>query len=425
MAKCGGEWNFSGSEAAREAAARSLSKVVSNIKANTDPNSGKIVLPPSENIRTWPGAEKAVADVVGSGKGNDYAPSIGTPEAKQAISDYLNGDLQGQEFKLKPDDVFMAAGCKQSIEIIVEVLAKPNANILLPQPGFPRYDVRAIYNQVEVRKYDVLPHQNYEIDLDHVEKLADKNTFAIGIINPHNPCGNVYSEDHLKKLAELARKLGMMVITDEVYRWTVFGERPFVPMGKFASIAPVVTLGSLSKGWGVPGWRMGWVALNDPEGALKSTKVLQAIKDNLEINSKPATIFQAALRDILEKTPNEFFANKNAYLKRNVEYGFDQLQYIPCLYCPMKPEACTFLWTKLDLSQLEGINDDHEFCSKLAAEENLVLVPGTAMGLENWLRISVEYSDFSLVEQTFDRLKGFFQRHVKKPKASLEDLKLN
>ncbi|XP_010529608.1 PREDICTED: probable aminotransferase TAT4 [Tarenaya hassleriana] len=316
----------------------------------------------------------------------------------------------------------MAAGCKQSIEIIIEVLAKPRANILLPRPGFPRYDVRALYSHIEVRYYDVLPDQNYEIDLDHVRRISDKNTFAICIINPHNPCGNVYSGFHLKKLAELARKVGMMVISDEVYRWTVFGERPFVPMGKFASIAPVVTLGSLSKGWGVPGWRMGWVALNDPEGLFKSTKVLEAIKDNLEINSKPATIFQAALSDILEKTPSEFFAKKNAYLKRNVDYGFEELKNIPCLSCPMKPEACTFLWGKLDVSQLEDIEDDNEFCSKLAAEENLVLVPGTAMGLEGWVRITVEYSDFSLVEQTFDRLNRFFQGHAK---GSLEDLKLN
>ncbi|XP_010525803.1 PREDICTED: probable aminotransferase TAT4 [Tarenaya hassleriana] len=406
------EWRFSGSEAASEAWAASLGTVVSSIRARTNPNGDKRVLPPSEVSKTWPEAEASIAHVIDSGTGNAYAPSIGTPHAKKAVSDLLNRDLEGQDFKLKPEDVFMAAGCKQSIDIIVEILSKPNANILFPQPGFPRYDVRALYSRIEFRKYNVLPDQNYEIDLDHVEKLADDNTFAIGIINPHNPCCNVYSEEHLKKLAELARKLGIMVISDEVYRWTVFGDRPFVPMAKFASIAPVITLGSLSKGWGVPGWRMGWIALNDPEGVLKSTKVVQAIKEYLEISSKPATIFQAALSDIFEKTPAEFFEKKNAYLRKNAEYGFNQLKDIPCLHCPMKPEACTFLWAKLELSQLEDIKDDHEFCSKLAAEENLIVVPGSALGLENWLRISIEYSDASLVEQTFERLKGFFKRHA-------------
>lgn len=71
----------------------------------------------------------------------------------------------------------------------------------------------------------------------------------------------------------MARELGIMVVSDEVFRWTVFGSNPFVPMGKFSSIVPVVTLGSISKGWDVPGWRTGWVALHDLGGVFKSTKV--------------------------------------------------------------------------------------------------------------------------------------------------------
>lgn len=64
-----------------------------------------------------------------------------------------------------------------------------------------------------------------------------------------------------------------MVVSDEVFRWTVFGNNPFVPMGKFSSIVPVVTLGSLSKGWNVPGWRTGWLALHDLDGVFRNTKV--------------------------------------------------------------------------------------------------------------------------------------------------------
>jgi len=75
------------------------------------------------------------------------------------------------------------------------------------------------------------------------------------------------------QLATLARELGIMVVSDEVYRWSVFGSNPFVPMGKFSSIVPVITLGSISKGWIVPGWRTGWLALHDLNGVFRSTKV--------------------------------------------------------------------------------------------------------------------------------------------------------
>lgn len=64
-----------------------------------------------------------------------------------------------------------------------------------------------------------------------------------------------------------------MVISDEVYANLTFGCNPFVPMGAFSSIAPVVTLGSISKKWVVPGWRFGWIVLNDPHGILHQSRV--------------------------------------------------------------------------------------------------------------------------------------------------------
>ncbi|ESQ46504.1 hypothetical protein EUTSA_v10000170mg [Eutrema salsugineum] len=410
-------WRFKGNGATSDAAAVTLRKLIFGMFQNCDFNNGKTILPSvTHSFKTCPEAEEAVAAAVRSGMANSYAPSPGIYKARRAVVDHINGGLPN---KLRPEDVYITGGCNQAIEILMDCLAgNPAANILLPRPGYPHYDARAVYSGIKIRNYDLLPERDFEIDLNGLEAAANENTVAMVLINPNNPCGNVYTYDHLNKVAEIARKLGIMVISDEVYDQVVFGDRPFVPMGIFASIAPVITLGSISKGWVVPGWRIGWIAMNDPNGILKHTGVVQAIEDCLDLVPQASFILQEALPDILEKTPKEFFDKKNKAMKRNVEISCERLKDIPCLLCPTKPESCSYLWVKLDTSMFDDIKNDFDFCSKLVSEESLVLVPGVAIGAENWVRISIGTEESEL-EEVFDRLKSFYGRHAAPSKEAV------
>ncbi|CAL5348195.1 unnamed protein product [Camellia sinensis] len=176
-----------------------------------------------------------------------------------AIAEYLSHDLP---YKLSPDDAFVTSGCTQAIDVALSMLARPGVNILLPRPGFPIYELCAAFRHLEVRHFDLLPKKGWEVDLDAVEALADHNTAAMVIINPGNPCGNVYTYPHLKK----------------VYGLLAFGANPFVPMGVFGSVVPVPTLGSLSKRWIVPGWRLGWFVINDPNDIFRNPKLFEKVE---------------------------------------------------------------------------------------------------------------------------------------------------
>ncbi|KAJ4899642.1 putative aminotransferase TAT4 [Raphanus sativus] len=185
-------------------------------------------------------------------------------------------------------------------------------------------------------------------------------------------------------------------------------------MAKFSTIVPVMTLGSISKGWTVPGWRTGWVALHDLDGVFKCTKVVTAAKEFLGITSKPPTVIQAAIPAILKHIPKEFFDNRQRILKDNADYAYSRVSDIATLKCFMKPEACTFIWTKLDLDAFIDIKNDLDFCEKLAAKENLVLLPGIAFGLSGWARHSIDM-DSSTLEDAFDRLESFCDYHSTPP----------
>ncbi|KAK1301262.1 Nicotianamine aminotransferase B [Acorus calamus] len=329
-------------------------------------------------FRTASDAVDAVVSAVRSADFNCYSPTVGLLSARRAVAKYLSRDLP---YELTTDDVYITNG-----------------------PGYPFYEARAAFSRLEARHFDLLPNEGWEIDLDAVEALADANTVAMVLINPGNPCGNVFRKQHLTKVAETARKLGILVIADEVYDHLAFGETPFVPMGVFGSIVPVVTVGSISKRWVVPGWRLGWIVTSDPNGILKKTKenfkieegiwrgtvrneIVEGIKGILNITTDPTTFTQGAVSDIIKNTKEDFFRKTIDLLRETAD-------------------------VELKLSLLNGIENDVDFCCKLAREESVIILPGSAVGLKNWLRITFAVGPSSL-EDGLGRLKSFCERHSK------------
>ncbi|KAL1537914.1 tyrosine transaminase [Salvia divinorum] len=358
-------------------------------------------------FRTTLSAQNAVLQALQSAKFNGYSPTVGLPQTRKAIAGYLSTDLP---YTLQPDDVYITAGCTQAIETTLSILSRPGANILLPRPGFPIYGLCAAFRHLEPRYFDLLPQMQWEVDLKAVQDLADQNTVAMVVINPGNPCGNVYTYRHLQEIAETAKRLGIVVIADEVYGHLAFGADPFVAMGVFGSVAPVITLGSLSKRWLVPGWRLGWLVTSDPDGILKSPKFVERLKKYCDINGGPATFIQAAVPAIVGETQQVFFTKTINLLKQTSDICYWKIKEIDCISCPSKPQGSMAFMVKLNVSLLRDISDDIDFCFKLAKEESVILLPGAAVGLKNWLRITFAVDPSSL-DEALQRVNSFCQRH--------------
>ncbi|KAA3488377.1 tyrosine aminotransferase-like [Gossypium australe] len=102
-----------------------------------------------------------------------------------------------------------------------------------------------------------------------------------------------------------------------------------------------------------------------------------------------------AIPQILENTKDDFFSKVIVTLKEAADKCFDGIREVPCLTCPKKPEGSMFVMVKLNVSLLEDISDDLDFCMKLAKEESVIIVPAA-------------------LEDGLARIKAFHQRHVRK-----------
>ncbi|XP_047939760.1 probable aminotransferase TAT2 [Salvia hispanica] len=390
-----------------------IKKISENLNKN-DPRSiinlGNGDPTPFPSFKTTLVAEEALLNSLHSNSFNGYPHPYGVSTARRAVANHLSGDLP---HKLSEDDVFITSGASQAIELLLTILARPGANVLLPRPVFPLYKARAELVGLEVRQFDLLPQRDWEVDLDAVEAMADDGTIAMVVINPGYPTGNLFTLEHMQKIAETAQRKGIIVIADEVYRHIVFESQEFIPMGIFGSLTPILTVGSLSKRWLIPGWRVGWIAASDPNRLLSTSGIIESIQKYLCMTSSPATLIQGAIPEIFERTPTDFFDKIVVTLRESAEKCYRLTNEIPCITCPTKPQGCMFVMIKLNVAMLEGIVDELDFCCKLAKEESVILLPGIGVGLKGWMRVTFAIEP-SYIDDAFGRIKAFYLRHAKK-----------
>ncbi|KAJ4829288.1 hypothetical protein Tsubulata_000981, partial [Turnera subulata] len=120
----------------------------------------------------------------------------------------------------------------------------------------------------------------------------------------------------------------------------------------------------------------------------------------------------AAVPHIIQQTDEVFFKKTINILKQTSDACVERIKDIPCISCPHKPQGSMAVMMKLNLSLLDDVSDDIDFCFKLAREESVIILPGTAVGLRNWIRITFAVDQVAL-EEALDRVKAFCQRHTK------------
>jgi tyrosine aminotransferase len=157
--------------------------------------------------------EPAVDEVIQqlrSYKANGYGPSIGVEAARKTIAEKYTLP----NHVLSSGDVYIASGCSDALNLCIGALCDESQNILLPMPGFSLYETLASSKGIECKFYRLLSEKQWEVDIEHLESLIDEHTSCILINNPSNPCGSVYSADHLHKIISVAKRHKLPIIAE-------------------------------------------------------------------------------------------------------------------------------------------------------------------------------------------------------------------
>ncbi|BGP45359.1 hypothetical protein JCM10450v2_001177 [Rhodotorula kratochvilovae] len=413
-----------------------IREIIANIDLSAPPEQGvdkpliNLGLGDPSVFGNMPPAPESIAAIeasLKSGRALGYPESVGYPDAREAVANYFDEGPNGN-WRVTKNDVVMTHGASGALEMAISVLADETKNVLFPKPLFTAYETMSAIANCQIRYYDLLPEQNWEVDLASLESQIDENTAFVMLNNPSNPCGSNWSEAHLRDIAAIMAKHQTLVVTDEVYAglaWDVTGPQPasasqprvegkfnrgvFTPYAGICGPSPCLVIGAVSKRWLAPGWRLGWVIVHDPLGVLG--EVRGALSKWAFRIQGPNSTMQRALPALLANTPEAFYVQTMADLKRTGDALFERLAQIPGL-TPRKPQGAMYLICQYNLD----FQDDKAFVTALHEEERVFILPGAAFRLDGYMRF-VTTTPLPVLMDACERLEAFCARHAKKTVA--------
>ena len=317
-----------------------------------------------------------------------YTPNAGTLSFRQAIAEksYL------KDLHYDPNtEIIITNGGMGALSLLFLILLNKGDEILIQDPQWLNYVAQVAYcDGTAVRVPTDLKH-NFEMQPETIEKLITPHTKALMINTPNNPTGSVMTRETLAKIAELAVKHDLLVISDDVYNTLLYAGEEAHCIASFPGMRErTVIVNSFSKSYAMTGWRLGW-AMGPKELMRHICKIHQ-----FGIMSAPTTAQFAGIEAIRTGEDDIERMREQYDLRRRYLLGELRSMGLECF----EPQGAFYMFPSIEST---GLSSD-EFCERLLHEQEVAVIPGS----EGHVRISYSYS-MNHLREACSRIRKFLQ----------------
>ncbi|MBP8933367.1 MAG: pyridoxal phosphate-dependent aminotransferase [Candidatus Atribacteria bacterium] len=302
-----------------------------------------------------------------------YTPTVGIYSLRDKIAKKL---LKEKNWKIDADDVIILPGSLFGTVVAFRTILEPGDEALIPDPGFTNHFSQVVLSGGQIKRYFLLPENNYLPDFESIRKSITPKTKIILVNTPSNPMGVVFPEEVMKSMADLAEEYNLVVISDEAYEKYIYQGEHF---GMYRYVQPerLISIFSFSKTYALTGWRIGYMVV--PKDLLINlTKVSEyMIACASHLSQKAAEIALDMPEEEIQMMVESYHQNCELCCSELEKAGFK-------VY---RPGGGYYVWVDIREFGMKSL----DFCKQLLKKSHVAVAPGDTFGqsADGFIRISI------------------------------------
>ncbi len=324
-----------------------------------------------------------------------YTANAGLLELRQEIASYM-GSTFGVGYRPE-SEIIVTVGASQAIDIALRSIIDPGDEVIIVEPCFVSYSPLVTLAGGTPVHVQAEAEQEFKITPEKLESVITPKTKAILICSPNNPTGTMLNKEELQKIAEIANRYDLLILSDEIYAELVYDEA-YTSMAAISGMKErTILISGFSKGFAMTGWRLGYVCAPE-EISAAMLKVHQ-----YSMMCAPTMAQYAALEALKNGSDEVEELRKSDRRRRN---------YLVCSFNEMgltchSPGGAFYVFPSIQATGLTS----NQFAEMLLMEEKVAVVPGSVFGEsgEGFIRCSYATS-MEQLQESIKRIRHFLEK---------------